>query len=302
MTNNPPDSPLKPSKKNNLLIRLTSFARRPSTLIMGGMLLMLGITTYCGINYFVCQKLSPLLSKEFSKLLEREVKVGKVESFSLNRISVGRSYILPTETDTDYAEAEKVAISFNPLPIFIGRPLIVDVTIKKSNFLIEQNKTGEWVNLPKNQEKGELNFPIKINAKIRLKDADIMVHPYGFKKSLSLKVDGKTDYNYKSNDNQQFSYAFEVNVLNSEIDIEGKTNINSWQTQVQLQVYKLELSELVSWISYLPLSIKNGQLNSNLKISIPSFKEIEKSTGLGEFNISTIEANIKSLKTPSKLT
>ncbi|WP_044105515.1 translocation/assembly module TamB domain-containing protein [cyanobacterium endosymbiont of Epithemia turgida] len=301
MTNNPPNSPLKPSNKNNLLTRLTSFARRPSTLIMGGMLLMLGITTYCGINYFVCQKLSPLLSKELSKLVEREVKIGKVESFSFNKISVGRSYILTTETDTDYAEAAKIVISFNPLPIFIGRPLIIDITIKKSNFFIEQNKTGEWVKFSRNKEKLELNFPINIDAKIRLKDADIMVHPYGFKKSLSLKVDGKTDYNYKSNDNQQFSYAFEVNLLNSEINIEGKTNINSWKTQVQLQVYKLELSELVSWISDLPIIIKNGQLNSNLKFYFPSLEEIEKITGLGVFNISTIEANIKYLKTPLKV-
>lgn len=301
MTTNPPNSPLEPSKKNNFLTKLASFARRPSTLIMGGMLLMLGVTTYYGINYFVCQKLSPLLSKEFSKLLEREVKVGKVESFSLNRISVGRSYILTTKTDTDYAESKKVDISFNPLPIFIGRPLIIDITIKKSNFFIEQNKTGEWIKLPKNEEKGELNIPINIDIKIHLEDADITVHPYGFREPLSLQADGEANYNYKSNDNQQFIYAFEVNILNSEIDIEGKTNIKSWKTQAQLQVYKLGLAELVSLIPNLPIILNSGELNSNLNLYLPSLEEIEEITGSGKFNISTIEAHIKSLKTPLKV-
>ncbi|YAI82863.1 MAG: translocation/assembly module TamB domain-containing protein [cyanobacterium endosymbiont of Rhopalodia sterrenbergii] len=262
---------------------------------------MLGITTYGGINYFVCKKLSPLLSQEFSKLLDREVKVGEVESFSLNRISVGRSYILTTNTDMDYAEAEKVSISFNPLPILMGRPLIIDITFKKINLFIEQNQTGEWIKLPKIREKGELNLPTNVDAKIRLKNADIKVHPYGFKESLSLKADGQANYNYQSNENQQFSYAFAVNVLNSEINIEGKTNIKSWKTQAKLQVYKLGLAELVSLIPDLPITIKSGLLNSNLNLSFPSLEEIEKITGSGKFNVSNIEANVKYLQTPLKV-
>ena len=81
MKTNPRNSPLEPSTKNNLLTKLVSFVRCPSTLIISGVLLIFGITTYCGISYFVFHKLSPILSKELSRLLEKDVKVGKIINF-----------------------------------------------------------------------------------------------------------------------------------------------------------------------------------------------------------------------------
>lgn len=300
MTTNPPNSSPKASKKNNLLTRLANFIRRPSVLIMSGVLLTLGVTTYGGINYFVYQRLSSLLSKELSKLLEREVKIGEVESFSLNSLRVRHSCVPTTKTDTDYAEVEEIAITFNPLPIFIGKPLTIDVTIKELNLFIEQDKTGKWVELPKIQG-GELNLPINIDVEIRLKDVDIAVHPYGFQKTLSLEVDGQADYNYKSNDNQQFDYDLEVNVLNSEINIKGQTDVKSWKTKAQLQVDQLGLVELVSLIPNLPITLKSGRVNSNLHLFLHSFEKIEETTGLGEFDISTVEADIKYLKDPLKV-
>ncbi|WP_267383561.1 translocation/assembly module TamB domain-containing protein [Cyanobacterium sp. uoEpiScrs1] len=301
MKTNPRNSPLEPSTKNNLLTKLVSFVRCPSTLIISGVLLIFGITTYCGISYFVFHKLSPILSKELSRLLEKDVKVGKIINFSFNKVSIGSSYILTAKIDPDYAKAEKVNITVNPLPILIGKSLIINVTFKKLDLFIKQNKTGEWIELPKIEEEREFNLPINIDVRVHLEDADIMLHPYGVKKFLFLEADGQVNYNYQSNDNQQFNYTFEVNALNSKINIEGKTNIKSWKTQVQLQVYQLGLVELVSLIPNLPITLKSGQLNSNLNLFFSSVEEIEKTTGLGEFNISNIEAYIKSLKRPLKL-
>ncbi len=301
MTTNPPNPPPEPSEENNLLTPLVNFVRRPSTLITGGVLLTLGIGVYGGINYFVYQKLSPLLSTQLSKVLEREVKVGKVESFSINSIRIGRSSIPATQTDQDYAELEEIAINFNLLPIFIGQPLTVDIAINDPNLFIDQNKTGEWIKLPEMKEGGELNLPIDIDANIRLKDVDIAVRPYGFKKSLTLEAEGKAGYNYKSNENQQVSYDLGVNLLNSDINIAGETNIKSWQTQAQLKVNQLGLSELVSLIPNSPVTLNSGEVNGDVSLSVPSLEKIEGTTGLGEFNISTIEANINSIKEPLKV-
>ena len=59
---NPPPGP--PSGSSYVLTKLVNFLKKPSTLIAGGVLVSLGVGTYAGVNYFVYERLSPLLSKE----------------------------------------------------------------------------------------------------------------------------------------------------------------------------------------------------------------------------------------------
>ena len=299
--NQPPNQPPEPSETNNLLARLVNFIKRPSTLISMGIISTLGVATYGGINYFVYQKLSPILSTELSKLLEREVKVGQVESFSLNHISLSPSSIPANKNDTDYIEVEEIAINFNILPAFVGQPIGLDITINDPNLYIEQDQTGEWVKLPQIEQTGELNLPFDIKANINLNNVDIAVRPYGFKKPVNLELEGQGGYTYKSNDDQQVNYDIAANLLKSDISIKGETDLKTWQTQAQLKVNQLGIPELASLVPNSPVTVKDGKVNGNLNLAVPSLDKIQESQSLGRFEISTIEANIKPLKVPLKV-
>ncbi len=302
MTNTPPNPPPEPAEgSTSIFKKLIDFVKKPSTLIAGGVLLSLGVGTYGGVNYFVYEKLSPLLSTELSKLLEREVIVGEVESFSLNHIQVGQSSIPTTETDRDRADIEGVTVQINPFPLLMGQPLDINVTIDAPNLYIEQDQSGEWVVLPETEGEGELNLPIDIKANINLNNAHVSVLPYGFKDQVKVAAGGEAGYVYKSNDNQQVSYDLDIDLLSSAVNIKGETNIKSWQTQAELMVNQLALPELVALIPNLPLTLKSGLVDSNLQINLPSLEAIEGTEGVGSFEVSNLEAAIKPLKVPIKL-
>ncbi|MEM8777541.1 MAG: translocation/assembly module TamB domain-containing protein [Cyanobacteria bacterium P01_G01_bin.49] len=302
MTNIPPNPPPdSPESSSSLWEKLANFVKKPSTLIVGGVLLSLGVAVYGGVNYFVYQKLSPLLSTELSKLLEREVLVGDVESFAFNYIRIGTTSIPTTETDPDRANIEEIIVRFNPLPILIGQPLSINVTVDKPNLYLEQDKQGEWVKLPEFEEEGELNLPIDINANIELSNAEVSVLPNGFEKAVEISATGTAGYGYRSNDDQEVLYDLKVNLLKSDIVAQGTTNIKTWKTEAQLRIDQLALPELVALIPNLPVTFKSGLINSDLNVSLPSLEGIEGTQGQGNFDIYNVEGSIQPLKVPLKL-
>ncbi|MGK7955561.1 MAG: heme utilization protein, partial [Crocosphaera sp.] len=305
MTNIPPHPPPDPPENSSsVLTKLINFLKKPSTLITGGVLLSLGVATYGGVNYFVYQKLSPLLSQELSKALQREVRVGEVESFSFNHIRIGRTSIPTTETDPDRVDLEGLKVALNPLPLLIGQPLDVDITVDNPNVYIEQNPSGKWLEFQDHvelEEIPELNLPIDIDADIELNNAQVAVLPNGFKELVQVDAGGTAGYTYRSNEDQEVNYDLDVTLLSSAIKVKGETNIKSFQTQAELMISQLALPELAALIPDLPVTLKSGLIESNLNINVPSLDGIEGTEGNGNFQLSNIEAGLKPLKVPIKL-
>ncbi|MGK7915788.1 MAG: hypothetical protein AB4038_09600, partial [Prochloraceae cyanobacterium] len=87
MTNSSPNpSPQPPHNQPNLIVRFLQRARSRSAIATGVSLLVLSVAGYAGLRFFIDQKLPGLLSKQLSQTLNRPVKVGEVESFSLTGI------------------------------------------------------------------------------------------------------------------------------------------------------------------------------------------------------------------------
>ncbi|GBF79448.1 heme utilization protein [Aphanothece sacrum FPU1] len=269
--------------------------------MVGGILLTLGIGVYGGINYFVYQKLSPLVSTQLSELLQRKVSIGEVKNFSFNSIRFGISEIPTTQTDPDYLKIKEINIGFNPLPLLLGQPLKLDITVDNPNLYVAEDKTGQWIKLPEMEKGEEVELPIDIEASFKLNKADIRVHPYGIKKPLNLAINGQGGYVYKAKDDQQISYDVIANLLDSEIILKGETALNNGKTAANLQVNQLNLPQLVALIPNSPLMLKSGKFNSNVNLSLPSLEKIEGTQGSGKVDISGLVANIKPLKVPLKV-
>ncbi len=304
MTNIPPNPPPEPSEGSTpVLQKLYNFIKKPSSLIAGGVLLSLGVATYGGVSYFVYEKLSPLLSQQLSKALEREVRVGEVESFSLNHIRIGQTSIPTTENDPDRVDLDGLKVQFNPLPLLIGQPLDIDITIDNPDLYVEQNPSGKWLGFQEREqiEDVELDLPIDIDADIELNNANVALLPNGFQELVKVDAEGTAGYTYRSNEDQEISYNLDVSILNSAIAIKGQTNIKSFQTQAELMISQLALPELTALIPNLPVTLKSGLVESNLNINVPSLEEIEGTEGNGNFQLSNVQAGLEALKVPIKL-
>ncbi|MEL4898434.1 translocation/assembly module TamB domain-containing protein [Crocosphaera sp. Alani8] len=305
MTNTPPNPPPDPSEANtSVLTKLTNFLKKPSTLIVGGVLTSLGVVTYGGVNYFVYEKLSPLLSEQLTKVLEREVKVGEVESFSLNHISLGASAIPATEKDPDGADVKGIKVEFNVLPLLIGQPLDIDITIDDPNLYVEQNPSGKWLDFQEKEQDEdlpELDLPIGIDVGVKLNNANIALLPNGFEELVKIGANGTAGYQYQSKENQDINYDLDVALLDSAILVKGETDIKSFQTQAELTISELGLPKLAALIPDLPIALKSGLVESNLNINVPSLENIEGTEGNGNFQVSNIEAGLKPLKVPVKV-
>lgn len=303
MTNIPPNPPPEPSEgSSSVLQKLYNFIKKPSTLIVGGVLASLGVAAYGGVSYFVYEKLSPLLSQQLSKALQREVNVGEIESFSFNSISIGPTSIPPTENDPDTVYLEGLKIKINPLPLLIRQPLDLNITVDNPDLYVEQNPSGRWLQFQERESLDDATeLPIDIDTDVKLNNADLTLLPNALEKPIQIDANGTGGYVYRSNDDQVVSYDLAVSLLNSEIMVEGKTNIKSFQTEAELMISELALPEIALLFPNLPVSITSGLIESNLNIDVPSLEEIEGTEGNGNFKLSDVQAGLDALKEPIKL-
>ena len=63
--------------------------------------------------FFVHRQLGPIVEKTVSKLLNRPLKLGKLESFYINGLRFGASQLPATPTDPDRGSVESVDVAFN---------------------------------------------------------------------------------------------------------------------------------------------------------------------------------------------
>ena len=81
--------------------------------------LPLGVLTIAGIGgtlwatKYVYEDIVPIVETSLEKELNRPVKMGKVQGFSLGSLRLGKSEIPATATDSDHVEIEAIDVSFN---------------------------------------------------------------------------------------------------------------------------------------------------------------------------------------------
>ncbi len=296
MTNTPPENP----NPNPILPRLWQFLRRPSTLIVGGTsLIAISTITYLGVRYFVYERLSPLLSSELSKYLKREIKIGDVESFSLNRIRLGASSLSPTKNDPNNLAIKSVEVGFNPLPLLIGRPLPIDVKLVEPYVYLEQDKQGRWLRFDIEPPKPGQKSPVTLDVNVDIEKARLDVKPQVLVKPITIKVDGNG--RFIDNKNQDLQYDLQATALNSQVKVKGQTAIKIGKTNTDLVIEKLDLLEVGAIFPNSPVKVISGLVNSDLSINLPSFEKIKETQGEGKINVNEVRAQYEPLKLPIRL-
>ncbi|NJQ96687.1 MAG: DUF748 domain-containing protein [Hydrococcus sp. CSU_1_8] len=125
--------------------------------------------------FFVQNQLTPLIETELIDLLNRPVKMGALQRFSLTGVRFGETKILATPTDPAKVSVAAVEVGFNPFVWLTSGELQLDVTAIQPDVYLEQGKNRRWL-LTKfdSPEKKKKRFKVSLET-LRLQDADVIL-------------------------------------------------------------------------------------------------------------------------------
>jgi len=245
--------------------------------------------------FFVYRQLAPQVESTVSKIITRPIKLGKVESVSLNGMRFGASSLPPTATDPDRGTVEAVDVSFNLLPLLFERRLPLDVTLVKPNVYIEQAQDGKWVNF-KTQAlpKGALDIKLEV---LRLRNANVVLVPRGAgrnsRKPIALTLSsGKARF---LNDNKLIQFDTQGDLVGGgNLKITGSSRPPIGEIKAAILGTDLSAPE-VGRLIQLPLILQAGKLDGNLEVTSLPQKPLQL---YGTAMLKSVTANLDPLPQP----
>ena len=287
-----PTSGKEPTKASTRSLR----PRRRRLALIVSFLLLTGIAgASVWTWFFVYQQLAPLVQDTLAKMLSRPVRMGKVESLSLNGLRFARTELAATATDRDRASVQNVDVTYKLLPLLFNRRLELDVTLIKPKVYLEQNPEGEWVSTRiKTLAKGSID--VKLQS-INLRDADVKLVPRGAagnsKKPIFLTLTSGTSRFLNNNKLIQFETLGSL-VKAGDFTIKGESRPDVGQTNLVVSGSKIDAGELGRLIQ-LPLLLQAGQVDGNLELKILPNRPLEFS---GTASLNNVTARLTQLQQP----
>ncbi len=286
---NPTPTNSSPSNRNllNLLNYCFSKIRQPKVLTTGLTLLSVSVVAYSGIRGLIRENLPAWLSEKISETLNREVKIGEVQSISpgLTSIKFGLSFLYPNVNNTNSVQIDNFQVNFNPLSLLISRKLNTQIILDQVDITAKQDLQGNWFNL----KVEDINIPFDLDIRFEIQQGKLNLIRNTIRQPLFLKF--ATIGKYQKN---QIEYYFDVGIANSQVVIEGKTNVLSGISKLGLAVEKLDLQGLVSLVSNFPITVDRGEVDANLGVDI--FPQKQQFQVNGDLELSQFVGKISNLE------
>jgi translocation and assembly module TamB len=247
---------------------------------------------------FVNEQLAPLVEKNLSEALNRPVKLGKVERFTLTSLRVGASSLPPTATDTDELTIGAVDVQFDPLRVLLTRNLNLNITVDRPSIYLEQSADGTW--LATELEQSEEEGPVKTEIEtVRLQDAEAVLVPwskYGNKKGQPIVVKQATGTVRFFDQNRRIGYELQgQSVTGGKLRLTGET-LNSptaepkptTRTNLEVQTENFLVSE-IDRLAKLPVDLQAGRVNAAVNVKVSPEQEQPVINGTAQFNGVTLK-------------
>ncbi|HIK10112.1 MAG TPA: translocation/assembly module TamB domain-containing protein [Oscillatoriaceae cyanobacterium M33_DOE_052] len=258
---------------------------RVSAAIGVSLILLIAVGGIAYLRYFVNNKLSPLVAKELSQLINRPVEIGSVKSFSLTGLRIGASALPASKEDPDFATVPEVSVAYNPLLLLSTRTLNLDITLINPELYVEQDEAGNWLQL-KLKTKPEASGPIKIQLdNIRIRNASLVLVPNPQKRAKLMavgnlaaktpppapvairKLNGKAEFS-----NQQKQVNYEVTGQPDSggvVNIQGESLLQSpLRTKIFIRGTDLAAKPIMPLIPNVPIEAYSGEIDCNLGIEL----------------------------------
>ena len=281
--------------------------------------LPLGVLTIAGIGgtlwatKYVYEDIVPIVETSLEKELNRPVKLGKMQGFSLGSLRLGKSEIPVTATDSDHMEIEAIDVSFNLWESFQKKKLKIKLNLLNPVAFIEEDKPGVWIGTEITpQKEDDPNAGDVDVAEVKLSNATIELLPIAkekqprrsvkyqkvnttvqvFDRGKQLKIDSEGESTVQG--------SFKVNAevwnrtINAKADakpttdkltdkpIAGKPATLRLDINGEVRTEKMLLSEF-DRLARLPVNVESGELNSNLTLQIRADEKYPSLKGTATF-------------------
>ncbi|MBE9225007.1 translocation/assembly module TamB domain-containing protein [Phormidium sp. LEGE 05292] len=256
---------------------------------------------------FINRELAPLVEKNVSDLLQRPVKLGKLENFTLNSLRFGPSSVPPTATDTDRASAQAVDVSFNPLQLLLTRTLNLDITLVNPDVFIEQTPDGRWISTQIKQSEAKGAITTNVDS-IRVSNANVVLLPQAKLTNPRVPVNinpisATVDFLDKG---QRFRFNAEGQIAQKTNNQSSQTNpatfrtngeflLPSQQLNAQVQAQYIPVQEIDRLIQIPNANLIAGQVNGNLTVK---YNPQEKPFVLGVASLQNVSVTSPQLPAP----
>ena len=248
-------------------------SRRRIFLGVGGILLASigGGLTYTG--FFVQRQLVPLIEKELTNYLNRPVKVGQLERFSLGGARFAKSEIPATSTDPDWASVEAVEVTFDPLKLLTRLQLQLNVSLVRPDIYIEQARNGDWISteLDSPEEENEVGQEINIDLEaIQFTDAEVVLVARSEAGNLKTPVKALVSSGISRflDDGERIKFDLAGQLVNGgKIKVDGEGFPETEDINLTFVGNRIEATDVGNLVP-LPMDLKAGKIDADLEVKL----------------------------------
>ena len=264
------------------------------------MLASLSAIAYLGLDLWVKRNLPSIIESQGSKLLNRPLEVGTIESFSLTGITIDSAFVPATAQDKDNITINTIRVRFNLFPVIFRRTLPINITLIQPMVYLEQEADGSWLNLDLLQQlerEIERVNTLSLNIIAQVEQGNLTVVPYE-KSPLNIQLDGEGRYNPQKK--QQIQYDLNAKIAQGKATIQGKTLLATGKTATKLLLEDLALADVVSLIPNIPVNLTQGVVNADLDFNIPTLAKFTSANLEGTLRVGQVKGEVSSREIEGK--
>ncbi len=282
-----PESSPSPSWRTRLLRLL----RRRSTIVVGSTVLVLGVGGYAAIALILIPRVPGIVEDQLERIVNREVRVGEVEGFSLGGIRIGETVVPPTEENQNWIIIENIDVGFDLLPVIFQRELSLNLTLIRPELYAQQDDGGNWLTLDLSLPEGDGEPLLEVETDISVREGTISLVPYGYEDAFVIDLDGSAFIGQ-----EVARYNIEANLADGDAWVEGETMLETSATKLDLRVRSIAIDQVNPFLPTLPVTVVSGELGANLNAELESFEEFP--DVFGTASVQNLEARVGGVAEP----
>ncbi|NJL82594.1 MAG: DUF748 domain-containing protein [Chloroflexaceae bacterium] len=277
--------------------RFLGLTPRKWAIYSGVAVTVLAVGGYFGLRYFVDEYLAEIVEGQLENIINREVEMGEVKSFSLNRVVFGPSSLPRTSDSADYLTIQEVSAGYRILPFLWERRLVLDIIATDPELYVAENREGAWLDL--NLDEEEEGPRPKLDIKLTLVNGEAIANPYRENELITAEFAGNGRF-VQNQERRTFTYDVSAALASGgAIALTGTTELGEEDvsTLSELQIAGLNLPPL-SPLLPVEIAITSGELDANLDIKLPSVENLEQTRIDGRLDLRNVTARLPQVAQP----